>query len=211
MWELQKREGPLEGAWNWFDLHLDPWEMPESPYFGATLALMAVGNAPAAYRDQPQVRERIDALKGYLKRLQDSETLHNRMMLLWASVKTPGMLSKESRQAIIDECSRAQQPDGGWTLPSLGPFKPHEEAPQQPGSNAYMTGFAAFVLQTAGVPRSNKTVARALDWLREHQDHESGFWQAESMNKRYEAGSMQSGFMRDAATGYAVLALLGRD
>jgi hypothetical protein len=30
-----------------------------------------------------------------------------------------------------------------------------------------------------------------------------------SFNKQYEAGSMQIEFMRDAATGFAVLALLG--
>jgi hypothetical protein len=36
----------------------------------------------------------------------------------------------------------------------------------------------------------------------------SGFWEAQSMNTRYEPGSMQSQFMRDAATGYAALALI---
>ena len=49
---------------------------------------------------------------------------------------------------------------------------------------------------------------RALAWLEAHQDHQSGYWAAESMNKRHEAGTMPALFMRDAATGFATLALL---
>ena len=49
-------------------------------------------------------------------------------------------------------------------------------------------------------------LARALAWLRARQDP-AGYWDAVSMNKRYEAGSMMERFMRDATTSYAVLAL----
>ncbi len=64
------------------------------------------------------------------------------------------------------------------------------------------------MLQTAGVPRAHPQLVRALDWLRSHQDRESGYWAAESMNKQYEPGSMPVRFMRDAATSFAALALL---
>jgi len=37
----------------------------------------------------------------------------------------------------------------------------------------------------------------------------SGAWSAVSMNKEFPAGSQQAKFMSDAATGFAVLALLG--
>jgi hypothetical protein len=42
-----------------------------------------------------------------------------------------------------------------------------------------------------------------------HQDRESGYWAADSMNKQYEADSMPSRFMQDAATAFAALGLLG--
>jgi hypothetical protein len=65
----------------------------------------------------------------------------------------------------------------------------------------------AFLLERAEVVPSDPTLRKALAWLRRHQDAETGSWQAQSMNKRYEPGSMQIEFMRDAATAYAAAAL----
>jgi hypothetical protein len=112
------------------------------------------------------------------------------------------------RQSIIDEVLRKQQADGGWTIEALGPWRPHPEAAPSQGSNSYATGYAAFILQEAGVSRSHAGLVRALDWLRAHQDRQFGFWAAGSLNKRYEPDSMQSRFMQDAATAFAALALL---
>jgi hypothetical protein len=67
---------------------------------------------------------------------------------------------------------------------------------------------AAFTLQEAGVPSTDARLARSLAWLKKNQDPESGYWTAESMNHKHESGSMPALFMRDAATGYATLALL---
>src|SRR5215469_13026771 len=58
MLEVQLREGPNTGAFSWYMTDLDPWEEPESPLFGAALAAVAINEAPTAYRDQPEVRER---------------------------------------------------------------------------------------------------------------------------------------------------------
>ena len=69
------------------------------------------------------------------------------------------------------------------------------------------TALAAFVLKESGVPAANLKLMRALNWLRSHQD-KGGYWAAESMNRKYDAGSMPALFMRDAATAFAVLALL---
>jgi len=101
-----------------------------------------------------------------------------------------------------------QQPDGGWTIASLGPWTPHPDAPPSPGSNAYATGYVAYVLQRGGLPASEPHVRRALDWLIGHQDRETGAWPAPSMNKRYPEGSMESRFMQDAATALASMALV---
>src|SRR5262249_48915414 len=87
LWAMQIREGNDRGAWPWFSLELDPWEMPESAFYGASLAALAIANTPAEYRNRPEIRERAAALTGYLKREQASQPLHNRVALLWASTK----------------------------------------------------------------------------------------------------------------------------
>jgi hypothetical protein len=108
----------------------------------------------------------------------------------------------------VDEVWKKQQADGTWTMESLGPFQAHAKAPHVEGGNAYATAFAAYVMQQAGGDAANPKMARALAWLRTHQDPECGCWQAVSMNEEYEAGSIPSKFMADAATSFAVLALV---
>src|SRR5215470_1795956 len=44
LWSLQIREGKAKGAWPWFELNSNPYEMPESAFFGASLAAVAVGS-----------------------------------------------------------------------------------------------------------------------------------------------------------------------
>jgi squalene-hopene/tetraprenyl-beta-curcumene cyclase len=206
LWVLQTREGKSKGAWNWFNLGLDPWEMPESNFYGATLAAMAVGGAPEEYRSRPEVKVRVADLVAFLRSEQETQSLHNRLMLLWASSKLPEALPAASRKAIVTEVWKQQQNDGGWTLASLGPFKTHEQAVPQQGTNAYATALAAFVLGRA--EGSSPKLTKALSWLRSHQDREGGYWSAQSMNHVYPEGSMESKFMTDAATAYAVLALV---
>jgi squalene-hopene/tetraprenyl-beta-curcumene cyclase len=207
MWALQIREGNAKGSWNWFSLNDDPWEMPESNFYGATLAAMAVGSAPADYRARPEVKERVADLTAFLRNGQEAQPLHNRLMLLWASAKLPDVLPAATRRAIVDELWKRQEPDGGWTMVSLGPFKAHEQAPRQEGSNGYATALTAYVLeQTEG---TSPKLGKALGWLRSHQDREGGYWTAESMNHQYPADSMELKFMRDAATAFASMALLG--
>src|SRR5262249_39845081 len=43
-----------DGAWPWYSLNLDPWEMPESRVFGASIAALAIGSTPADYQAEPQ-------------------------------------------------------------------------------------------------------------------------------------------------------------
>ncbi len=208
LWSFQVREGKAKGAPRWYSANLDPWETPDSTFYGAALAALAVGSAPAEYRDRPEIRERVNALTGYLQREQPAQPLHSRLALLWASSKLPAALPEPMRQPIIDEVLRAQQADGGWTIESLGPWRPHPGAPSSAGSNSYATGFVAFIVQEAGVARSHPRLIRALDWLKSKQDRNSGYWAADSMNKQFPADSMERRFMQDAATAFATLALL---
>ena len=192
MWTLQADSG----AWPWTSLSLDPWEMPESAYFGAALGALALRDGPASQRARPEAAR----LRQYLEREFAAQPLHNRLMAIWA-----GAAPAKDRQAALDDLWRKQSADGSWTLDALGPFARHEKAPAATGPSAYATAFASAALRSAGV--SHPRLARALGWLRSHQSSH-GYWYAESMNKSYPAGSMMAGFMRDAATAYAVLALL---
>lgn len=206
LWKLQIKDGPKAGSWPWFSLDLDPYEMPESAYFGASLAAMAVAQMPPAYRARPDVRERVEALTAYLRREAATQPLHNRITALWAASRLQGVMAAPERKAVIQALWKAQQPDGGWTLEALGPWSPHKGAPPQPtGSHSYATAFAAMVLTETG--SKDKRLKKALEWLRAHQEQESGAWPAPSMNKVYKEGSMMTQFLGDAATAYAVMAL----
>ena len=209
LWSLQITSGPFQGAWSWNNTGRDPFSAPYGQFFGAALAALAIGVAPDGYQSRPQIQKNLDALKRYLTDQQNKQPLHNRLVLVWASTLLKGVLGDADRKTIVTELISQQQLDGGWTLESLGPWSQHPDAPRFEGSNPYATGLAAFVLETTGLTAANPNVERALGWLRSHQDPKSGFWDAQSMNTRYQAGSMPSQFMRDVATGFAVLALTG--
>ncbi|PYR39157.1 MAG: hypothetical protein DMF89_03770 [Acidobacteria bacterium] len=210
LWSLQRSEGSSRGSWEWLIVDLDPWEQTESTYFGAALAALAAGNAGVASAADTSVASHLAALTTYLRTPSSvgSRPLHDRLALLWASSTQRGLLSDAERASLAAEVLDKQQPDGGWTNESLGPWMPHPEAPRVVGSSSYPTAFVTFVLQRAGVKPTDPRLARALAWLSSHQNRETGAWPALSMNKQYPPGSMQSFFMQDAATAFASLALV---
>ena len=111
MWALQVREGAAKGAWNWFALDRDPWEMPESRFFGTALAAMAV---PAKEHGRPEAQD----LVAYLRREQATQPLHNRLMLLWASQTLPGGAAgsgpaRPGRRGVEEAAGGWQLDDGG--------------------------------------------------------------------------------------------------
>ncbi|HXD72544.1 MAG TPA: hypothetical protein VN628_02355 [Vicinamibacterales bacterium] len=210
LWTLQKTDGPLKGGWQWFNANLDPWETPAQFRYGAAFAALAIGSAPAQFRSSSDSQEKIKALAEYLQADAQTRPMHVRVMTVWASTKLPEVMTAAARQATIDELLRAQQPDGGWTLESLGPWSDHPAAPPSLDlhrSDSYATAFTAYVLKVAGGRTARKPVDRALDWLKKHQDRQTGAWPAVSLNKMYPAGSMEEKFLQDAATSFAVLAL----
>jgi squalene-hopene/tetraprenyl-beta-curcumene cyclase len=207
MWSIQVKTGPDKGGWQWSDFDLDPWETKDSAFYGAALAALATGMAPANYQSRPDIQQNVAALRTYLRQGQ-ATPLHNRLFLLWASSKLHDLLPDGDKQAILRELWSKQEADGGWTLQSLGPWKKREAAPPAIGSNSYATALAAFTAGQAGVPPSQTNLARALAWLRNHQDVQSGSWSANSMNHKHSPEEMPEKFMSDAATGYATAALL---
>jgi hypothetical protein len=205
LWTLQQNEGPAKGAWKWYSANLDPWEHSGSSYFGASLAMLAVGLTPMDYQQRADARDHVAALTSYLS-ASTARPLHDRLALLWASSAYSGALSDSARASLVAEVFAKQQADGGWTVESLGPWTVHPDAPPATGSDAYATSFTAFALERAGIRAPG--LSRALAWLRSHQDPASGAWAAVSMNKRRPPGSMEALFMQDAATAFAAIALI---
>jgi squalene-hopene/tetraprenyl-beta-curcumene cyclase len=207
MWKLQMKVGPNAGAWTWLNFNYEPWESPNSPYFGASLAALAVGAAPKEYLETPGVREHVEALRGYFAREHGKVALINQLMGLWASSHVPALLTAEQRQATVDATFALQQADGGWSTTSIGSFTRVDKTPNDTRTDGFATALATLALQEAGVPRADPRVTKGLDWLRRHQDRTTGGWPATSLNKQRDPESDPGKFMTDAATAYAVLAL----
>jgi squalene-hopene/tetraprenyl-beta-curcumene cyclase len=209
MWSIQLKDGADKGAFLWSDFDLDPWETKDAAYYGAALAALATGLAPAGYQSRPAIQSNVAALEAYLREHLNGESVHNKMFLLWASSKLHGLLTDAQRQGILTELWSKQDADGGFTVASFGNWKKREAAAPAVGSNAYFTALAAFAVEQAGVSPSQPGLAKSLAWLRKHQDPAGGYWASNSMNHEHSThGSMAEKFMTDAATGYATAALL---
>jgi squalene-hopene/tetraprenyl-beta-curcumene cyclase len=205
MWALQMKTGPNSGAWTWLNFNYEPWESPNSPYFGASLAALAIGSAPEGYAASPDIQDRLKALRGYFEHQHGSVSLLNQMMGLWASGAVHDLLTADQKKATAAAAFALQQPDGGWSTSSLGTYQRVDKTSNETNSDGYATGLVCLGLQAAGV--SDARLAKGLDWLRAHQDRATGRWTATSLNKQRDPESEPGKFMSDAATAYAVLAL----
>jgi squalene-hopene/tetraprenyl-beta-curcumene cyclase len=210
MWQEQQTSGNKKGAWLWLRFNNEPWEADDSDYYGATLAAVATGIAPGDYRVTPQIQNNVTMLREYLSRESTAQKPINRVALLWAAAKVPGLIEPDRKKAIIAELLEKQQADGGWSLSSLsGEWKRSDGTAQEVKSDGYATGLISFALQQAGVSPENAQLKQALAWLTANQDKTAGSWLAYSLNKNKEhhLSPETALFMNDAATAYAVLAL----
>jgi len=207
MWALQMKVGPQSGAWTWLNFGYEPWESPNSPYFGASLAALAVGSAPDHYASSPEIQDRLAQLRAYFQKQFEHESLHNRLVALWASNAVTDLLTADQRRAATEQAFALQQADGGWSSPSLGPYKRGDNTPNETGTDGYATALAVLALQCGGVSATDPRVTKGLEWLRRNQDRATGRWLAASLNKTRDPDSDPGKFMSDAATAYAVLAL----
>lgn len=220
LWEQQQKDGERKGAWLWQMFGLNPWEGDISPYYGAALAAVAVGTAPENYRERPEIQNNVKMLGEYLNRECATQPLLNRVMLLWAAAKMPGLVQEDRQKAIVEEVLSKQRDDGGWNLfrlaipmtdadvmTLLGRFKRLDGSPQDTNSDGFATGFTVYVLEQSGVARQSEALKRGRAWLEKNQNKTDGSWLTYSINKKRELTSDAGRFMSDAATAYAVLAL----
>src|SRR5262249_17799850 len=206
MWALQMKTGPQNGAWTWLTFGYEPWESPNSAYFGASLAALSVGTAPEAYASTPDIQDNLKNLRGYFQREFDKQSAVNKLMGLWASGKLPGLITPEQRDSIVEAAFKMQMADGGWSTAALGTYKRRDESVIDTGSDGYATALATLALQGGGVPASESRLRNGLDWLRHHQSA-TGQWVATSPNKQRDPATEPAKFMSDAATAYAILSL----
>jgi len=220
MWAQQQTTGENRGSWHWLQFDQEPWEANDSGYYGAALAAMAVGIAPENYKAIPDIQTHLQLLQDYLNRESSLQSPLNRVFLLWASTKLPGLLQPEQQNAIVKEIISKQQSDGGWRTASLtwrwrgwsfrgliNMWIREDGTPMEGKSDGVATGLIALVLQEAHVPRDNAQLVRGLTWLTSNQNSKEGFWPASSVNKQRHISSETGRFMSDAATAYAVMAL----
>ncbi len=230
LWETQRPDG----AWDWLDFGLEPFETVDGAYYGATLAALAVGTAPGSFNSHTaETKVGVEKLRGYLKEKYASQSLFNRAWLLLAATRLNGLLTKAQREALITEIQSRQRDDGGWALDSLGPWRWSKmdgpfRAPGTPDaallakSDGYATGLIVYALRQAGLPTDHRAVSRGLQWLRTNQrevqvgERAWPAWRAHSLNFDRERGGDKGEpwrrmFMSDAATAFTALALIAAE
>jgi len=231
LWDTQRPDG----AWDWLDFGLEPFETVDGAYYGATLAALAIGSTPpgSSTSRAAQTRAGVARLREYLKNECSAQSLFNQVWLLMASTHLNDLLTSAHRSALITEIQDRQRDDGGWALDSLGGWRWSKSAApfRAPGtldtsligkSDAYATGLIVYTLRQAGLPVSQPAVSRGLQWLRANQQdmqvgqHSWRAWRAHSLNFDREHGGEKGEpwrrmFMSDSATAFAVLALVASD
>ena len=208
-WALQSRTGPDAGAWVWQNFNYTPWESKESQYYWAAQLAEIVANAPDNYATDSKVVGNIAALRVYLIGHYDSQPLLNKIVVLWASAKFPGLLTPDQRKSLLQQIYGRQRVDGGWSLTDLGTWERRDKTPLETRPDGYATGITILALEENHI--TNSYEKRGINWLVANQDKTTGAWPAWSLNKNRDPNSNVGKFMSDAATAYAVLALEARD
>jgi hypothetical protein len=209
MWAQQMKTGALDGAWAWLNFTYAPWEAPESPYFGAAMAVAALGAAPGGYAQSPDAQPGLERLARFVGSRFDEQILFNRATMIVAARPMDGLLTPAQRARTAADVAALQAADGGWSLSRFGAFARVDKTPLDSSSDGYATALAVLVLKRSTDAAHRAAREQGLAWLRSHQEP-SGRWTAVSLNKNRDPKSDPARFMHHAATAYAVLALTER-
>jgi hypothetical protein len=227
LWDAQR----ADGAWDWLEFGLEPYETPDAVFYGASLAALAAGS-PAGRLANTDARAKagIDRLRRYLQSNVASQRLFNRAWALIASARFDGALGRSDRAAIVTALESRQRADGGWSLIDLGPWRwQRADAPFAPpgnvdtdllaASDAYATALVIYAMRQSGESLDRASIRKGQAWLRsrqtEQRDNDPAWapWRAHSLNFDREHGGTRGEpwrrlFMSDLATAFAALALM---
>jgi hypothetical protein len=227
LWDAQRPDG----AWDWLDFGLEPYETPDAVFYGAAAAALAAGS-PAGQRVSTDAKAKagLERLRRYLHSTVESQRLFNRAWALLASARLAGVLTGAQRTAIVADLESKQRADGGWSMNDLGPWRwQRSEAPFAPpgtvdpdllaASDGYATGLVIHALRQSGEKTGRQSIQKGQAWLRSHQlaprDNDPAWapWRAHSLNFDREHGGPKGEpwrrlFMSDLATAFAALALM---
>jgi hypothetical protein len=227
LWAAQR----ADGAWDWLDTGMEPYESSGSVYYGAALAAIALGTAHGyGNGTDGDVWGGVGRLRSYLKAHYAQQNLYNKTWALLASTRLSDVLSCKQKVALIGELEKMQNADGGWSLYRLGPWtwskpNPPYEPKGKPDlaalarSDGFATGLLAYILRQEELPAADLSLKRARAWLEANQQEcqidQSRWrcWRTYSLNFDTEHGGENGEpwrrmFMSDAATAFAALALL---
>ncbi|MFO0936373.1 MAG: prenyltransferase/squalene oxidase repeat-containing protein [Gemmataceae bacterium] len=195
MWSVQREDG----SWNWNKHELPPQELDES--FGVIYAAWGLGYAPEKYAETEKARAGLKRIQSYLSK-NPAPHLHHRVWLLWASLRTPGLMTQAERKQTVDKLITLQRKDGGWCLPSLGKWQRQngEANDSNAESDGYATGLVLYVLRETGMSAKNEVIQRGVKWLKSNQ-RESGRWFTRSLSNDH------AHYNTNAGTAFAVMAL----
>lgn len=227
LWETQRSDG----AWDWMDFAQEPDETAAARFYGAALAAVAVGTVPTLWSGSEGYSTASEGkLRGYLRENYSRQNLYNRVWMLLASARWPGLLTYPECEELIANLKVKQNRDGGWSLWELGPWRwSKANPPFGPAgkldltllerSDGYATGLITYALLEAGVPASDAALVRATGWLKSNQQaiqvdqYRWRCWQTPSLNHRQDPGGPHGGawermLMSDLATAFSAVALL---
>ncbi len=195
MWELQREDG----GWTWLANNEPPSEIEE--HYGVTMAAIGVGVAPDGYSETSAAKEGLEKIRGYLRK-NPPLNMHHRAMKMLASLRVDGIMSEGERKDVVRDLLAIQKGDGSWNLATLGRnWQRADGAPQDyETGDGYGTGFAIYVLRSAGVAADDSRIQKGIQWLKGHQ-RASGRWFTRSMRRDTQHLITNSG------TAYAILAL----
>jgi squalene-hopene/tetraprenyl-beta-curcumene cyclase len=222
MWTLQRDDG----SWQWPFRDTPPLKVRE--HYGVTLAAIAAGMAPDGYAQTPAAKAGLEGIRKYLCATHPI-SMHEKAMLLWASVYVDRLLTREAQEQITRDLMSAQRPDGGWSVaslvdntddPSLARSAEALKLKAEPGygtqfliyagrdgvyksslvPDGYATGLVIFVARQVGLPAADEKLGRGIAWLKSHQ-RQSGRWFTPSQSWHTQ------NLISNAGSAYAILAL----
>lgn len=186
-----------DGQWKIRKLRWIPYIL--NSYHNACMVAKAIGTAPG-WLDKVRSdgdKATLDAVERLRKYLQTcaAQNDYDRVNLLWADLRWPGLIDSAQRQRFIEIIVRHQRPDGGWSLRSFGTPESWgngnraekieaEGYGDDPPSDGHMTGLALIVLREAGVAVEDERIRKGVAWLKANQ-RASGRWWTRSLNTDY--------------------------